>query len=48
MPINVEYDIQWNFTKFIIDRNGKVVKRVEPKDTMEYLEEEVAKVLAEK
>ena len=48
VPINVEYDIQWNFTKFIVDRNGKVVKRVEPKDTMEYLEEEVAKVLAEK
>ena len=31
VPINVEYDIQWNFTKFIVDRNGKVVKRVEPK-----------------
>ncbi len=48
VPINVEYDIQWNFTKFIVDCNGKVVKRVEPKDTMEYLEEEVAKVLEEK
>jgi glutathione peroxidase len=23
-------DIQWNFTKFLIDRNGKVVKRFEP------------------
>ena len=29
-------DIKWNFTKFLVDRNGKVVKRyaptVEPKD----------------
>lgn len=47
VPMNVEYDIQWNFTKFIVDRNGKVVKRVEPKDTMEYLEEEVAKVVGQ-
>ena len=23
-------DIKWNFTKFLIDRNGKVVKRFEP------------------
>ena len=45
VPINVEYDIQWNFTKFIVDREGKVVKRIEPKDAMEYLEEEVAKVV---
>ena len=47
VPINVEYDIQWNFTKFIVDRNGKVVKRVEPKDTMPYLEEEVLKVIGQ-
>ena len=23
-------EIQWNFTKFLVDRNGKVVKRFEP------------------
>ncbi len=23
-------DIQWNFTKFLVDRNGKVVQRFEP------------------
>ncbi|WP_396953599.1 hypothetical protein [Neobacillus niacini] len=24
--------IKWNFTKFLVDRNGKVVKRYAPKD----------------
>ncbi|MCY4045798.1 MAG: glutathione peroxidase [Cellvibrionales bacterium] len=24
--------VKWNFTKFIVDRNGKVVKRIAPKD----------------
>jgi len=47
VPFNVMYDIQWNFTKFIVDREGKVVKRIEPKDTMPYLEEEVAKVIGQ-
>ncbi len=23
-------DIKWNFTKFLVDRNGKVVARFEP------------------
>lgn len=23
-------DIQWNFEKFIVDRNGKVIKRIDP------------------
>ena len=23
-------DIKWNFTKFVVDRNGNVVKRFEP------------------
>jgi len=26
-------EIQWNFTKFLVDRNGKVVARFEPKVT---------------
>jgi glutathione peroxidase len=26
-------DIQWNFTKFLVDRNGKVVQRFEPATT---------------
>ncbi|WP_438492913.1 glutathione peroxidase [Paenibacillus sp. IHBB 3054] len=28
-------DIQWNFTKFLVDRSGKVVARVEPKESPE-------------
>ena len=28
-------DIQWNFTKFVIDRNGEVVERFEPKQSPE-------------
>ena len=26
-------DIKWNFTKFLVDRNGKVVQRFEPQTT---------------
>jgi glutathione peroxidase len=28
-------EIQWNFTKFLVDKNGKVVARFEPKVTPE-------------
>ncbi|MNC73142.1 Hydroperoxy fatty acid reductase gpx1 [compost metagenome] len=28
-------DIQWNFTKFLVDRSGTVVARVEPKESPE-------------
>ena len=37
--------IKWNFTKFLIDRQGNVVKRFAPMDTPESLEEEVARLL---
>jgi len=26
----IEGDIKWNFTKFLVDRNGKVIQRFEP------------------
>lgn len=32
-------DIKWNFTKFIIDRNGNVVKRFEPTADMKVVED---------
>ena len=27
-------EIKWNFTKFVVDREGNVVKRFEPTDDM--------------
>lgn len=37
--------IKWNFTKYLIDRNGNVVKRFEPKDEPEALEKDIAALL---
>jgi glutathione peroxidase len=37
--------IKWNFTKFLVDRNGVVVKRYAPKDTPESLDAAVAALL---
>ena len=31
-------DIKWNFTKFVIDRNGNVVRRFEPTEDMHLVE----------
>lgn len=37
--------IKWNFTKFLIDKEGNLVARFGPKDKPESFEEEVKKVL---
>jgi glutathione peroxidase len=37
--------IKWNFTKFLVDRKGKVVKRYAPTDTPESIGKDVAKLL---
>jgi len=37
--------IKWNFTKFLIDREGNVVKRYAPNDTPEALAGDIEKVL---
>ena len=37
--------IKWNFTKFLVDRNGKVVGRFAPTTTPEAIDAEVAKQL---
>ena len=37
--------IKWNFTKFLIDRNGRVVKRYAPTDTPEKIEKDLESVL---
>ena len=38
-------DIEWNFTKFLIDRDGNVVKRFHPTTTPEEIDAEIAKLL---
>jgi glutathione peroxidase len=39
--------IKWNFTKFLVDRSGKVVKRFAPSDTPEKIDKQLADVLGE-
>ena len=38
-------DIEWNFTKFLIDRDGNIVKRFHPTTTPETIDAEIAKLL---
>jgi len=38
-------DIKWNFTKFLIDRNGNVVERFEPTTDMDVVEEKIREIL---
>ena len=37
--------IKWNFTKFLVDRDGNVVKRYAPNDTPEAIAKDVEKAL---
>jgi glutathione peroxidase len=38
-------EIKWNFTKFMVDRNGKVIQRFEPAVTPEKMDAAVAAAL---
>ena len=38
--------IKWNFTKFLVDRTGQVVKRYAPTDTPEAIDGDVSALLA--
>ncbi|HOT22607.1 MAG TPA: hypothetical protein PLD67_08520, partial [Sedimentibacter sp.] len=40
-----ENDIRWNFTKFLIDKEGNVVARFAPNITPEEMEEHVLRLL---
>ena len=37
--------IKWNFTKFLVDRSGKTVRRYAPTDTPESLRSDIEKLL---
>ena len=37
--------IKWNFTKFLVDREGRVVSRYAPNDTPESLEQDIVALL---
>ncbi len=37
--------IKWNFTKFLVDRSGRVVRRYAPTDTPANIEDDIAAVL---
>ncbi len=37
--------IKWNFTKFLVDRNGKVIKRYSPTVKPEKIEKDILKIL---
>ncbi|WPK11477.1 glutathione peroxidase [Lysinibacillus louembei] len=37
--------VKWNFTKFLVDRNGQIIKRFAPTDKPLKLEEEIASYL---
>ena len=37
--------IKWNFTKFLINKDGQVVKRFAPKDKPEAIEKEIVAIL---
>ena len=38
-------NIKWNFTKFLVDRQGHVVARFEPTEKMDLIKEEIQKLL---
>ena len=38
-------DIKWNFTKFLIDRNGVPVKRFEPEETPSHIRDDIKAIL---
>ena len=39
-------DIKWNFTKFLVSRDGRVLKRYEPTDKMTDIEADLRKALS--
>lgn len=44
-PATEPGDIVWNFTKFLVDRDGKVIRRYEPPVSPEEIEKDLAELL---
>lgn len=44
-PVNKGKNIAWNFTKFLVDQNGNVTNRYEPKIKPMEIEEDIIKLL---
>ncbi len=42
---NDDSDIKWNFTKFLVDKDGNIAKRFEPRDDMAELEKAIKDLL---
>ena len=42
---NKKPDIKWNFTKFLVDRNGVIIERFEPTDSLDDLEKKIAALI---
>ena len=38
-------DIKWNFTKFLVDRDGKVVERFEPTAKMDLVDKKISELI---
>ena len=38
-------DIKWNFTKFLVDKEGKVIERYSPTYTPEDMEADIKKII---
>jgi glutathione peroxidase len=48
LPGTITNEIKWNFTKFLLDRSGKPVKRLAPTVKPEEITADIEKLLAEK
>ena len=48
LPGTITNEIKWNFTKFLLDRKGKPVKRFAPTVKPEEITQDIEKLLAEK
>lgn len=44
-PVNPGKKIAWNFTKFLVDRNGNIINRYEPPFKPSAIESEILKLL---